>query len=144
MKNKKDDLITDLEKMKPHKREFIYCKVGKKESLRVGFQYHLNESCYEEWMKYCNVNNVNDIDYNNPNVAVEFTLNDPYYRNICIYGSIEEKESILYTLFDDEMKKLYFIDSGDGVPYCCLEKKDRGIGQKRYLEGHYNKMLQSI
>lgn len=122
-----------VSKMPKKAREKLFSGLRKNSTMAAGAWATQNKHCLKDWMEYCGVDNPAQIDYTEPHVYIENILNNPEYRSICLYGSIEDKELFLYSqLTTKEYMDMYFIGDGTGA-YCELEK-DKGKEGKEWYQ----------
>lgn len=76
----------------------------------------------EQWCDYCGVTDPNDIDYNEPHVAIEYLLCDPVNIKMIRSKNPDDKAKV-YCQFTEEMLFIYFNEEQNGVRYCDLETK---------------------
>lgn len=95
-----------------------------------------DEKMIDEYCKECGVTDPNDIDWDNPVVAVAHLLNDPLYRHYIIHGSSKQKQQV-FDLMTPQMLDVYYNYVGDnGGRFCDLEsRKGRKECKKRYKKG---------
>lgn len=100
---------------------------------RYYVQCKMDEDMIEDYMKECGVSTREQIDWNNPVVAVAHLLHDPLYRHYILNGGPKHKQ-IVYDLMTPEMLEVYWNYVGDsGGKFCDLEdKKARKRDKKNY------------
>ena len=105
-------------------------------TTRYYVQAELDKEMMADYCKECGVDNPEDIDWNNPVVAVAHLLHDPLYRHYLIHGSSKQKQQV-FDLMTPEMLDVYYNYVGDnGGRFCDLEsKKGRKECKKRYKKG---------
>lgn len=105
---------------------------------RYYVQAKLDNEMMADYMEECGVNTPEEVDYNNPVVAVAHLLHDPLYRHYIIHGSAEKKK-IVYDLMTPEMLDIYFNYEMDGGRFCDLEDKKKSKAcKKRYKKQKKN------
>ena len=100
---------------------------------RITVQNRLDEDMIEDYMKECGAETREDIDWDNPVIAVAHLLHDPLYRHYIIKGNARQKQ-IVYDLMTPEQLDVYYNYVGDnGGRFCDLEsRKGRKECKKRY------------
>ena len=84
-----------------------------------------------QWCEYCGVDNPNDIDYNEPHVAIEWLLCDPVNIKL-IRSKKKEDKQIVYDQMTPEMLEIYFNEQSEtGTRYCDLEN----VGLVKAIKG---------
>ena len=102
---------------------------------RYYVQAQLDKDMMADYMAECGVSTPEEVDYNNPVVAVAHLLHDPLYRHYIMHGTQKQKQ-IVYDLMTPEMLDVYFNYEMDGARFCDLEdKKKRKADKKRYKRG---------
>ena len=102
---------------------------------RYYVQAQLDKDMIADYMAECGAATPDEIDYNNPVIAVAHLLHDPLYRHYIMYGTKKQKQ-IVYDLMTPEMLDVYFNYEKDGARFCDLEdKKKRKADKKRYKRG---------
>lgn len=103
---------------------------------RITVQNRLDEDMIEDYMKECGATTREEIDWDNPVIAVAHLLHDPLYRHYIIKGNARQKQ-IVYDLMTEEQLDVYWNYVGDhGGRFCDLEdrkksKEDKKEYQKR-------------
>lgn len=122
-------------KLKSYYDKVVNGMVNGKISMETRYyvQCKLDEDVIEDYMKECGVTTREEIDWDNPVVAVGHLLHDPLYRHYILNGGPKHKQ-IVYDLMTPEMLDVYWNYVGDnGGRYCDLEdKKARKQCKKRY------------
>lgn len=105
---------------------------------RYYIQAQLDKEMLSDYMAECGVNTPEEIDYNNPVVAVAHLLHDPLYRHYILHGT-EKQKQIVYDQMTPEMLDVYYNYEKDGARFCDLEdKKKRKADKKRYKKNKKN------
>ena len=105
---------------------------------RYYVQAQLDKEMLSDYMAECGVNTPEEIDYNNPVVAVAHLLHDPLYRHYILHGT-EKQKQIVYDQMTPEMLDVYFNYEKDGARFCDLEDpKKRKADKKRYKKNKKN------
>lgn len=105
---------------------------------RYYVQAQLDKEMLSDYMAECGVNTPEEIDYNNPVVAVAHLLHDPLYRHYILHGT-EKQKQIVYDQMTPEMLDVYYNYEMDGARFCDLEdKKKRKADKKRYKKNKKN------
>lgn len=122
-------------KLRSYYQKVVNGMVNGKISMETRYyvQCKLDEDMIEDYMKECGVTTREEIDWNNPVVAVAHLLHDPLYREYIINGHPSKKQ-IVYDLMTPEMLDVYWNYVGEkGGKFCDLEdKKARKECKKRY------------
>lgn len=105
---------------------------------RYYVQAQLDKDMMADYMAECGVSTPEEVDYNNPVVAVAHLLHDPLYRHYILHGT-EKQKQIVYDQMTPEMLDVYFNYEMDGARFCDLEdKKKRKADKKRYKKNKKN------
>lgn len=102
---------------------------------RMTVQARLDEDVIQDYMEECGAECREDIDWDNPVIAVAHLLHDPLYRHYIIKGGPRQKQTV-YDLMTPEMLDVYwnYIDE-NGSKFCDLEDKAaRKRNKKVYKE----------
>lgn len=98
---------------------------------RITVQNRLDEDMIEDYMKECGAETREDIDWDNPVIAVAHLLHDPLYRHYIIKGNAKQKQ-IVYDLMSAEMLDTYWnYEDEHGSKFCDLESKSRQKENKK-------------
>ena len=98
---------------------------------RMTVQARLDEDMIDDYMKECGVQTREEIDWDNPVVAVAHLLHDPLYRHYIIHGNAKQKQ-IVYDQMSPEMLEVYWNYTGDyGGKFCDLENKTKRKEDKK-------------
>lgn len=98
---------------------------------RITVQNRLDEDMLEDYMKECGAATREEIDWDNPVIAVAHLLHDPLYRHYIIKGNAKQKQ-IVYDLMTAEMLYIYWnYEDEHGSKFCDLESKSRQKENKK-------------
>lgn len=98
---------------------------------RYKVQQMLDKDFLNDYMKECGANDINDIDWDNPVVAVAHLLHDPLYRHYIINGGPKHKK-IVYDQMTPEMLDVYWnYEDEHGARFCDLEDKKKRKNDKK-------------
>ena len=98
---------------------------------RITVQNRLDEDMIEDYMKECGAATREEIDWDNPVVAVAHLLHDPLMRHYIIHGNQKQKQYV-YDLMSDEMLDIYWnYEDEHGSKFCDLESKSRQKENKK-------------
>lgn len=98
---------------------------------RITVQNRLDEDMIEDYMKECGAATREEIDWDNPVIAVAHLLHDPLYRHYIIKGNARQKQ-IVYDLMSPEMLDVYWNYVGDyGGKFCDLESRSKSKEDKK-------------
>lgn len=98
---------------------------------RITVQNRLDEDMIEDYMKECDAATREEIDWDNPVIAVAHLLHDPLYRHYIIKGNAKQKQ-IVYDLMSAEMLDTYWnYEDEHGSRFCDLESKSRQKENKK-------------
>lgn len=98
---------------------------------RYKVQEMLDKDFLDEYCKECGVTDPNDIDWNNPIVAVAHLLHDPLYRHYILHGKDKQKQ-IVYNQMTPEMLNIYWnYEDEHGARFCDLEDKKKRKNDKK-------------
>lgn len=107
---------------------------------RITVQNRLDEDMIDDYMKECGAETREEIDWDNPVIAVAHLLHDPLYRHYIIRGNARQKQ-IVYDLMTPEMVDTYWNYTDEhGSKFCDLEfRSARRRNKKVYKERTKNK-----
>ena len=98
---------------------------------RITVQNRLDEDMIDDYMKECGAATREEIDWDNPVIAVAHLLHDPLYRHYIIKGNAKQKQ-IVYDLMSAEMLDTYWnYEDEHGSKFCDLESKSRQKENKK-------------
>lgn len=98
---------------------------------RITVQNRLDEDMLDDYMKECGAATREEIDWDNPVIAVAHLLHDPLYRHYIIKGNAKQKQ-IVYDLMTAEMLDIYWnYEDEHGSKFCDLESKSRQKENKK-------------
>lgn len=83
----------------------------KKDEYRAQVTANMRQKNLAQWCEYCGVNNPSEIDYENPQVKIEFYLCDPYYS---LNLNKEEVRQEFYTILGPDVTDYYLNHTDDG------------------------------
>ena len=97
---------------------------GKVEKMHDDVSFSVRAKYLAQWCEYCGVDNPNDIDYNEPHVAIEYLLCDPVNIKL-IRSKKQDDKQLVYSQMTEEMLDIYFNeqDPKTGTRYCDLESR---------------------
>lgn len=102
---------------------------------RAYVQAKLDADMMDDYMRECGVTSPDEVDYNNPVVAVAHLLHDPLYRHYIMHGTDKQKQKV-YDLMTPEMLDVYWNYEDNGARFCDMEdKKKRKQDKKRHKAG---------
>lgn len=97
---------------------------GKIDKMHDDVSFNIRARYLGQWCEYCGVDNPNDIDYNEPHVAIEYLLCDPVNIKL-IRSKNKDDKQLVYSQMTEEMLYIYFNeqDPNTGTRYCDLETR---------------------
>lgn len=99
-------------------------KGEKIDKMHDDVSFRVRANYLSQWCEYCGVQNPQDIDYNEPHVAIEYLLCDPV--NIKLLRSKNDADKqLVYSQMTEEMLFIYFNEKDEktGTRYCDLETR---------------------
>ena len=108
---------------------------------RMTVQNRLDEDMIEDYMKECGATTKEEIDWDNPVIAVAHLLHDPLYRHYIMHGNAKQKQ-IVYDLMNEKMLDVYWNYEDHGSRFCDLESKSkRKADKKEYKKRSKNETI---